>query len=148
MAQDAPSFLLVDGNNILHAWEDLRSLLRASRERARAELVCRLTDWSDDADSRVVLVFDDGGTAPRNEQREGRIQILYGAPGETADSIIERLALKYANIYRIEVATDDRAIFDLAAAAGAETLSAAALQDRLAADLRARDRWLARHRSR
>lgn len=148
MGDPSPSFLLVDGNNVLHAWEDLGRLLSRSRERARSELVRRLTDWSDDSEERVVLVFDGGGNAPRDERREGRIQVIHGSPGETADAIIERLVLKYAGIYRLSVATDDRAVSDLAAAAGAETLSCAALSDRLEAGWRARERWLEGRRRR
>jgi predicted RNA-binding protein with PIN domain len=148
MSNDRPSFLLVDGNNILHAWEDLAALLRRFRNAARAELVRLLTDWSDDADERVVLVFDGGGASPRDEVRERRIQIIHGASGETADSIIERLALKYAETYRLVVATDDLAVRDLAEAAGAEGISADALRDRIEAGRRARARWIERHRRR
>lgn len=148
MDPDRPSFLLVDGNNILHAWDDLRSMLLRSAEKARSELIRRLTDWSDDSDERIVLAFDGGNRSPRAEQREGRIQVIYGGAGETADAMIERLVLKYAASYRLTVATDDRAVQDLSAAAGAEVISAGLLQDRLEAGIRARQEWLRRHRRR
>jgi predicted RNA-binding protein with PIN domain len=143
-----PSFLLVDGNNVLHAWDDLRPVLLRSAEQARAELIRRLTDWSDDSDERIVLAFDGGTRSARTEQREGRIQVIYGAVGETADAVIERLVLKYAASYPLIVATDDRAVRDLSAAAGAEVISAGLLKDRLEAGLRARQEWLRRHRRR
>jgi predicted RNA-binding protein with PIN domain len=141
-----PSFLLVDGNNVLHAWEDLRPLRLRSAELARRELTRLLTDWSDDADDRVVLVFDGGTRSPRDEQRERRIQVIHGGPGETADAVIERLVLKYAGSYGLTVATDDRAVLDLAAAAGAETISCDLLKARLEAGARNREDWLRRHR--
>jgi uncharacterized protein len=141
-----PSFLLVDGNNVLHAWEDLRPLRLRSAELARRELTRLLTDWSDDADDRVVLVFDGGTRAPRDEQRDRRIQVIHGGPGETADAVIERLVLKYAGSYGLTVATDDRAVVDLAAAAGAETISCDLLKARLEAGARNRADWLRRHR--
>jgi predicted RNA-binding protein with PIN domain len=148
MALHRPSFLLVDGNNILHAWEDLRPLMARSADKARVSLIRRLIDWSDDSDERLVLVFDGGVRSPRDEQREGRIQIIHGGAGETADTVIERLVLKYAGAYRLVVATDDRAVGDLSAAAGAEVISAALLHDRLEAGIRARGEWLRRHRRR
>ena len=74
--------------------------------------------------------------------------MIHGSPGETADAIIERLVLKYAGIYRLSVATDDFAVRDLSAAAGAETISCAALADRLEAGRRARERWLEGRRRR
>ncbi|MBU6180508.1 MAG: NYN domain-containing protein, partial [Verrucomicrobia bacterium] len=70
MALHRPSFLLVDGNNILHAWEDLRPLMARSADKARVSLIRRLIDWSDDSDERLVLVFDGGVRSPRDEQRE------------------------------------------------------------------------------
>jgi predicted RNA-binding protein with PIN domain len=148
MDPQRPSFLLVDGNNILHAWDELRPTLLRSAEQARTELIRRLTDWSDDSDERIVLAFDGGTRSARNERREGRIQVIYGGAGETADAVIERLVLKYAASYRLTVATDDRAVRDLSAAAGAEVISAGLLQDRLEAGLRARQEWLRRHRRR
>jgi predicted RNA-binding protein with PIN domain len=148
MDPNRPSFLLVDGNNILHAWEDLRPLLARSADKARTCLIRQLTDWSDDSEERVVLVFDGGGRSPRDEQREGRIQILHGDAGETADAVIERLVLKYAGTYRLVVATDDRAVQDLSAGAGAEVISAGLLRDRITAGLRSREEWLRRHRRR
>jgi predicted RNA-binding protein with PIN domain len=141
-----PSFLLVDGNNVLHAWEDLRSLRLRSADLARRELIRHLTDWSDDAEDRVVLVFDGGIRAPRDEQRDRRIQVIHGGPGETADAVIERLVLKYAGSYRLAVATGDRAVLDLVAAAGAETISCDLLKARLEAGARNRADWLRRHR--
>jgi predicted RNA-binding protein with PIN domain len=146
MDPDRPSFLLVDGNNVLHAWEDLRPLRTRSADLARRELIRRLTDSSDDSDDRVVLVFDGGTRSPRDEQRDRRIQVIHGGPGETADAVIERLVLKYATSYRLTVATDDRAVLDLAAAAGAETISCDLLKARLEAGARNRADWLRRHR--
>lgn len=146
MDSNRPSFLLVDGNNVLHAWEDLRPLRIRSVDLARRELIRRLTDWSDDSEDRVVLVFDGGARSPRDEQRDRRIQVIHGGPGETADAVIERLVSKYGASYRLTVATDDRAVLDLAAAAGAETISCDLLKARLEAGARNRADWLRRHR--
>ncbi len=143
-----PAFLLVDGNNVLFAGDVLRRRRATSVEAARAELVQTLTDWSDDSVERIVLAFDGGVQSPRDEVRGRRIQIIYGGPGETADTVIERLALKYASTYRLTVASNDHAIRDLVEAAGAAVISAEGLLDRIEASKRQRAEWLRRHRRR
>lgn len=148
MDSDRPSFLLVDGNNILFAWSSLRERRAASPDAARADLIRQLTDWSDDSDDRVVLAFDGGVRAPREEARGKRIQVIYGGPGETADAVIERLVLKYAATYSLTVASDDHAVRDLVEAAGAEVISADGLRDRIEAGMKDRAEWLRRHRRR
>lgn len=148
MDPDRPSFLLVDGNNLLFAWDDLRAMLPHRRALAKSSLIQCLTDWCDDSDERVVLVFDGSQASPREEKRDHRIQVIYGGPGETADDIIERLTLKYVAQYTLTIATDDHAICDLVEAAGAEVLSARGLRERIEAGRRSREEWLKRHRRR
>lgn len=143
-----PSFLLVDGNNILFAWDSLRQRRAISPDAARAELIQVLTDWSDDSEERVVLAFDGGVQSPRDEVRGRRIQIIHGGPGETADAVIERLVLKYVSSYPLTVASNDHAIRDLVEAAGASVISAEGLLDRVQASQRKRAEWLRRHRRR
>lgn len=148
MDSSRPSFLLVDGNNILFAWAALRERHAESREAARAELIRQLTDWSDDSDVRVVLAFDGGVRAPREEVRGKRIQVIHGGPGETADAVIERLVLKYSETCTLTVASDDHAVRDLVEAAGASVISAEGLLDRIDSGMKNRAEWLRRHRRR
>jgi len=146
MSTSRPSFLLVDGNNILHAWEDLRKLLRSNRERARLELARILTEYRQFSGQRVVLVFD-GRSAQAVEEREaGGIQVIFSNSRQAADGVIESLVRTHAATYELIVATDDRAVQDVAVGAGAEAISAAALADRVAAGQKEMARWLDRHR--
>ena len=78
-----------------------------------------------------MVVFDGRGTAVSHEAEEGEIQVFYSREGQTADSIIERLASKYAERYRLIVATGDYLEQETASASGAETLSPEGLRDLL-----------------
>jgi predicted RNA-binding protein with PIN domain len=146
MSTSRPSFLLVDGNNILHAWDDLREVLRRDRERARLELTHRLTEYRQFTGQRVVLVFDGRSALATEERAAGGIQIIFSNSRQAADGVIESLVRTYAATYDLVVATDDRAVQDVAVGAGAEAISAAALSDRVAAGEIERSRWLDRHR--
>lgn len=125
---DDSAFLIVDGNNVIHAWDDLLDMHRRRRGMAHTELCHRLRQFHDDSDYRVVVVFD-GKSGPRQEEREpGGFQIIYTEGGMTADDVIERLASRYAGTYRIVVATNDRAEQNLVLAMGAEVWTAAMLE--------------------
>jgi len=144
MDDDRPSFLLVDGNNIIHAWADLAALHRRSRGSAHRELIKQLTCYQDFAGDRVVVVFDGRGDRTAEEREPGGIQVFYTSGDKTADDVIERLAVKYVDTYRITVATDDRAEQDGVVAAGGEAISSDALRGRIdAAEARMND-WLGR----
>ncbi|MCB1229799.1 MAG: NYN domain-containing protein [Verrucomicrobiae bacterium] len=125
---DAPSFLIVDGNNIIHAWPDLAELHRKRRGLGHAALCQRLRQYRDHADHRVVVVFD-GKSGPREEVREPEgLQIIYTDGGNTADDVIERLVAGNVKKYRIIVATNDLAEQNLVSAFGAEVWSAELLR--------------------
>ncbi|MCB1233563.1 MAG: NYN domain-containing protein [Verrucomicrobiae bacterium] len=135
---DTPEFLLVDGNNILHAWEDLRALHRRRVGLGHTELCRRLRAFHDTGRARVVVVFDGRGARIEEEREKHGLQIIYTDAGTTADDVIERLAAAYAKKYRLTVATDDFAEQNMVAAFGAEVLSAEGLRRLLEA---AGDDW-------
>ena len=78
-----------------------------------------------------MVVFDGRGSTVSHESDPGEIQIFYSRAGQTADSIIERLASKYAERYRLVVATGDYLEQQTASASGAETLSPEGLRELL-----------------
>ena len=100
-------------------------------------------DWSED---RVVVVFDGRGNTVDEERQDGGLQIFYTSGSKTADDIIERLAIKYAKVYKITVATDDRAEQDIVVGAGGEALSSEGLKEKIDRAGQDRDRWIERHR--
>lgn len=148
MEASRPSFLLVDGNNIIHAWPDLLAMHRRRKGSAHSELISRLESYRDSTGDRVVIVFDGKGATTREERREDGLQIFYTSESHTADDIIERLAIRYADTYDIIVATDDRAEQDIVVGAGGSVLSSIALRDILEAAGRSMRDWIARYRKR
>lgn len=148
MDTSQPSFLLVDGNNIIHAWDDLLVLHRKRRGSAHVELISRLESYRDFSGDRVVIVFDGRGATTQEERRESGLQIFYTGDYRTADDIIERLAIRYAGEFDITVATDDRAEQDIVIGAGGSVLSSFALREKLDATERAMRDWIERHRKR
>lgn len=123
------AWLLVDGNNIIHAWPDLLELHRKRRGLAHTELCRRLRLFGDDSDLRIAVIFDGKGNRIEEERESSGLQIIYTDSGSTADDVIERLARRYSGKNRILVATDDFAEQNMVSSFGAETMSSGALKD-------------------
>lgn len=140
----SPSFLLVDGNNVIYAWPGLLKLYRKRKASAHFELIKLLEKYQDFSDDRVVVVFDGIGQKTTETREPGSIQVFYSHQGATADSIIERLAAANAERFRISVATDDVPVQDAVVAAGGEAISTDALQRLLEQADQQLQRWLNR----
>jgi predicted RNA-binding protein with PIN domain len=102
-----PDYLLVDGHSVIFAWPELRRLHQRRTSLAREALAKKLRDYQDWTGVRVAVVFDGKGPATNVSSEPGEIQIFYSREGQTADSIIERLASKYAARFKVLVATSD-----------------------------------------
>lgn len=124
-------YLIVDGHSVIFAWDDLRKLHARRTSLARDELVKRLRDFQDWTGVHVVVVFDGKGTQTTATADPGEIQVFYSRLGQTADTIIERLASRYGRDFKLLVATDDLMEQETAAACGAECISAVALRSLL-----------------
>lgn len=148
MNDSRPSFLLVDGNNVIHGWDELLDLQRRIPGSAYPELVRRLAEYRDFTGDRIVVVFDGRGETNIEERPSPGLQVIYTGSGRTADDVIERLAIRYATQYDITVATDDRAEQDVVAAAGGHCISVDALRQHLEATKREQQDWLKRYRRR
>lgn len=137
-----PKVLLVDGNNVIHAWPELLELHRRRKENAR-DLLCRDLAILQDTDfARVAVVFDGRGSKIESVAGPGQVQVFFSDAAHSADSVIERLATKYAARFDVQVATDDRAIQNHAEAAGAQWFSTSSLRDRIdRANRNLRDRF-------
>ena len=126
-----PQYLLVDGHSIIFAWPELRLLHERRTSLARDALIRQLRDFQDWSGMKVVVVFDGRGLSISQEADPGEIQVFYSRAGQTADSIIERLASKYAERFCLIVATGDYLEQETASACGAETVSPEGLRDLL-----------------
>lgn len=105
----AETCLVVDGYNIIFAWEDLKELAKVSIDGARGKLQDLLCNYQAIAACRVIVVFD----AYRVEGHETElldyhnIHVVYTKEAETADSYIEKFAQNNRGRYSITVATSD-----------------------------------------
>jgi predicted RNA-binding protein with PIN domain len=124
-------YLIVDGHSIIFAWPELRKLHERRSSLAREALTKRLRDYQDWTGVSVVVVFD--GKAPKITaiSEPGDVQIFYSRGGQTADTIIERLASKYADRFDLMVATSDSMERETVHASGAQWISPEVLHELL-----------------
>jgi len=115
--------LLVDGHSMIFDWDDLATMHGRNTAAAREELVRRLTGLQDNSDWTVAVVFDGVGVKPSSDSTPHGIAVFYSKSGQTADSIIERLAAKYAKDHDVTVATNDLMERTTAEAFGSFTIS-------------------------
>lgn len=104
-----PEYLLVDGYNIIFAWEELASLARTDISAARQLLMDILSNYQAFKKCRLILVFDaykvQGGLG--EVQKYHDISVVYTKEAETADSYIEKVTLQIGKKHRVRVATSD-----------------------------------------
>lgn len=103
-------FLLVDGYNIIHAWDELRELMEdVSLESARQRLMDILSNYKGVKKTTIILVFDaylvKGSIGSQNKYHN--IYVVYTKEAETADHYIERVVTALPKHYRVRVATAD-----------------------------------------
>ncbi len=106
---DRKDYLLVDGYNIIFAWDSLKTLAKDSLEHARDALLRRLQNYQGYRKCDVILVFDAykiKGHGTEIEQ-QGNISVVYTKEAETADSYIERVSKQLLKNNRVRVATSD-----------------------------------------
>lgn len=105
----AESYLLVDGYNIIYAWEDLRALAREGLHIAREALIRLLMDYQGYRQCNLILVFDAYKVTGGEErvEKQGGIYLVYTREAEIADVYIERVAAKLGPNKQVRVATSD-----------------------------------------
>ena len=102
-------YLLVDGYNIIFAWDSLKKLAAGGLDAARDRLVALLQNYQGYKKCEVILVFDAykiKGHRTEVEQ-QGNISVVYTKEAETADSYIERVSKQLLKNNRVRVATSD-----------------------------------------
>lgn len=130
---EGPEYLLVDGYNIIYAWEDLRKIADENLDAARAELVKIMCNYQGYAGCEVILVFDAYKVKGRHRdvERYYNINIVYTKEKETADSYIERVSRELSVRHRVKVATSDGPEQLIIFGNGAMRIPAAELLDRV-----------------
>ncbi|MBQ0037345.1 MAG: TetM/TetW/TetO/TetS family tetracycline resistance ribosomal protection protein [Clostridiales bacterium] len=119
--------LIVDGYNVIFAWDGLHQLAEEDLAAARDRLMDILCSWSAFTHHQVVLVFDGykvpGGTGERFDHRG--IHVVYTREHETGDMYIERLLQDIGKNEQVRVVTSDALIQLSAVRSGVLRMSAA-----------------------
>lgn len=106
---DGEEYLLVDGYNVIFAWDNLRKLSESSIDGARNTLINILCNYQGYKKCKLIVVFDAyrvKGNTRETEQING-IKVIYTKEAETADMYIEKASYKLAKNNKVRVVTSD-----------------------------------------
>lgn len=104
------SYLLVDGYNIVFAWDELKALARDNLDLARQTLINRLSDYQAYRKNNIIVVFDAYKVTGGEEriEKSGGVYVVYTREAEIADVYIEKVVAKIGRYRHVRVATSDR----------------------------------------
>ncbi len=120
--------LIIDGYNIIGAWEDLKQMRDRDMGSARDQLISIMSGYLDWAWERIIIVFD--GQSYAWEEVDG-VEVVFTGSRETADTMVERLSAGLIVNCQVEVATSDFAEFRAVSNVGAKVYSANSLKEQL-----------------
>ena len=126
-------YLIVDGYNIIFAWEDLKELSRINIDSARDALKDVLSDYQGYKGCHLLLVFDAykvNGNAGKRETFHN-IEVVYTKQDETADAFIEKTVFGIRDRYKVTVATSDGLEQQTVMSLGALRMSARELKEHI-----------------
>ena len=125
------NYLIVDGYNIIFAWEELAETAKTDLSAARRHLIDALSSFAAFRKWEVVLVFDGykvkGNPGEKTEQNH--IKVVYTRENETGDAYIEALVTKIGGNYSVRVATSDGLVQLSALRSGVTRMSARELRE-------------------
>lgn len=123
-------YLLVDGYNIIFAWQELKELADINIDSARDKLIEKLANYQGYRGCKLILVFDAykvrGGK--ENVIKQGDMWIVYTKEAETADRYIAKASLELTGKGMVRVATSDALIQMIIFGSGAVRTSARELE--------------------
>ena len=104
-----PEYVLVDGYNIIHAWDELREIGEDNLDAARQVLMDLMSNYQALRGCELILVFDAYRVPYHKEEiiRFHNIFVVYTKEAETADAYIEKTAHEIAKNHRVRVASSD-----------------------------------------
>lgn len=107
--EQVQEFLLVDGYNVIFAWEDLKELASVNIAAARSKLMDELCNYQGFKKCTVILVFDAYKVESELQEvmRYHNIHVVYTKQAETADQYIEKVVHSIAKKYHVTVVTSD-----------------------------------------
>ena len=124
-------YLLVDGYNIIFAWDELRELAEVNMDGARGKLMDILCNYQGVRKCSLILVFDAYKLKgfPGEVQQYHNIHVVYTKEAETADQYIEKVAHEIGRKYDVTVATSDGTEQVIIRGQGCRLLSAKELKE-------------------
>ena len=123
--------LIVDGYNIIFAWEELAQTAASDLDAARRSLLDRMSSYAGYKKCRVIVVFDGYKQKgnPGEKEHFHNIQVVYTKEGETGDAYIEALVSQIGRNYAVRVATSDGLVQIASLRSGVLRMSARELQN-------------------
>lgn len=102
-------YLLIDGYNVIFAWEDLRELAEINMDAARDRLLDIMCNYQGYRQCRLIVVFDAYKVQgfPGETNSYHNIDVVFTKEAETADQYIEKFAHNMGKKYNVTVATSD-----------------------------------------
>lgn len=131
--KEMDEYLLVDGYNIIFAWDDLKELAEMNIDGARTRLMDILSNYQGYKKCRLILVFDaykvEGN--PGEVVKYHNIHVVYTKEAETADQYIEKTVHEIGRKYHVTVATSDHLEQVIILGQGGHRLSAQNLREEI-----------------
>lgn len=126
-------YLLVDGYNVIFAWEDLKDLAQISIDGARGKLLDVLCDYQGMKKCNLIVVFDAYRVQGHKTEISTyhNIHVVFTKEAETADQYIEKFAHENGKKYNVTVATSDGLEQIIIRGQGCRLLSARELKDEI-----------------
>lgn len=126
-------YLLVDGYNVIFAWEELRELAEVNLHAAQDKLMDILSNYQGYKKCTLILVFDAYKVEGHNEEvlKYHNIYVVYTKEAETADQYIEKTVHKIGRQHQVTVATSDGLEQIIIMGQGAQRLSAKGLKEEI-----------------
>ena len=126
-------YLLVDGYNVIFAWEDLKDLAQVSIDGARGKLLDVLCDYQGMKNCNLIVVFDAYRVQGHKTEISTyhNIHVVFTKEAETADQYIEKFAHENGKKYNVTVATSDGLEQIIIRGQGCRLLSARELKDEI-----------------
>ena len=102
-------YLLVDGYNVIFAWDDLKALAAVNIDSARDKLIDIMSNYQGYVGCELILVFDAYKVKqnPGSITKHGNIHVVYTKEAETADMYIEKTTHELGRKYKVTVASSD-----------------------------------------
>ncbi|MGL4796489.1 MAG: NYN domain-containing protein [Paraclostridium sp.] len=130
MKRKITHYLIVDGYNIINAWDDLKHIAQTDLDGAREKLIDSMIEYAEFSGHKAIVVFDAYNVKNSSEKVENRkyITVIYTKEHQTADSYIEKFITSLSKYDVVKVATNDYAEQQIVLGKGASRISSRELK--------------------